>query len=197
MFTGLIEEIGEIADIKFSSDIRKIYIKTERDFLNNIKLGDSIAIDGVCLTVESVKDNLISFSALKSTIKKSIIQFYKKGSKVNLEKALTLNKQIGGHIVNGHVDTIGRIVKLINYKDSMVIEINIDSKYGKYLIENDSIAVNGISLTIKNVYGNTFSINIIPETIKRTNLNNIKHGDNVNIEISHLTKSVYEFVKRG
>ncbi len=104
---------------------------------------------------------------------------------------------LGGHIVNGHVDTVGEVIKEINTGKKITLTINIVSGFGKYLINNDSITVNGVSLTVKSVYGNNFSIEIIPETVKKTNLIKLRTGSKVNVEINHITKAIYEFTKRG
>lgn len=196
MFTGLIESTGIINSIDIRNGAYKISVKMDSDFTKDIKIGDSIAIDGVCLTAETLGD-IIEFTAIKSTAMKSIIRFYKRGDSVNLEKSLTLNKYVGGHIVNGHVDEAGEVKKFIRKSDAYIIEILISSSNGKYLVGNDSIALNGISLTVKAVYGNAFTVEIIPETARKTNISHLRNGNKVNVEINHFTKSLYEFTKRG
>ena len=196
MFTGLVEALGKIKAIDIKNRAYSIMIDLSA-LTADISVGDSIAIDGLCLTVEEInKDNGV-FTAIESTVKKSIIGMYKREQIVNLETSLTLNKYIGGHIVNGHIDDKGLIRKMQFTGKTLSIEILISSGIGKYLIENDSIAVNGVSLTVKKVYGNAFVVEIIPETKDRTNLNLLKIGDRVNVEINHFTKSIYEFTKRG
>ena len=196
MFTGLIESTGTIHSIKTQSGSYSIAVKMDSEFCSDIAIGDSVSIDGVCLTAETEGD-IIEFTAIKSTAMKSIIRYYKKGDSVNLEKSLTLNKYIGGHIVNGHIDETGEIRKFIKKNNAYAIEVLIGSSNGKYLVSNDSIAVNGISLTVKAVYGNAFTIEIIPETAKMTNIVHLRSGSKVNVEINHFTKSIYEFTKRG
>lgn len=196
MFTGLIESTGTIQSMKTQSGSYSIAVKMDSEFSSDIAIGDSVSIDGVCLTAETEGD-IIEFTAIKSTAMKSIIRYYKKGDSVNLEKSLTLNKYIGGHIVNGHIDETGEIRKFIKKNNAYTIEVLIGSSNGKYLVSNDSIAVNGISLTVKAVYGNAFTIEIIPETAKMTNIVHLRSGSKVNVEINHFTKSIYEFTKRG
>ncbi len=197
MFTGIINASGVLKDTMSRGSNKLLVIETNNDFNNDIQIGDSISIDGVCLTVEKIDNNRMHLTSIDTTVKKSIIHFYKKQAEINLEKSITLKTYLGGHIVNGHVDTIGEVIKEINTGKKITLTINIVSSFGKYLINNDSIAVNGVSLTIKSVYGNNFSIEIIPETIKRTNLIKLRSGSKVNVEINHITKAIYEFTKRG
>ena len=197
MFTGIINASGILKDTMSKGSNKLLIIETNNDFNNDIQIGDSISIDGVCLTVEKIDNNKMHLTSIDTTVKKSIIHFYRKQAGINLEKSITMKTYLGGHIVNGHVDTIGEVIKEINTGRKITLTINIVSSFGKYLINNDSIAVNGVSLTIKSVYGNNFSIEIIPETIKRTNLIKLRSGSKVNVEINHITKAIYEFTKRG
>lgn len=196
MFTGLIETTGIIKDVSTARGAKRIAIGMNDEFARDIKIGDSIAIDGACLTAENT-GSVIEFTAIKSTVNRSIIRYYRKNDIVNMEKSLTMQKYIGGHIVNGHVDDTGEIRKFVKKPDAYIIEILIGSGNGKYLVENDSIAVNGISLTVKSVYGNAFTVEIIPQTAKMTNIGHLSSGSRVNVEINHFTKSIYEFTKRG
>lgn len=196
MFTGLIEETGIIEYIKRVSEDYAVTVSTEKDFINDIKNGDSVSIDGVCLTVEKREGLFISFYALFESAQRSIIKYYKKGDVVNLERSLKFGDRIGGHPVYGHVDTVGDAKRVTKpNKNKMEIMIEVGSRYGKFLVENDSIAVNGVSLTIKSVFDNIFVVDIIPETLRRTNLIGIKAGHRVNIEINQMTKDVYKFLK--
>ena len=195
MFTGLVEETGIIRSIDYRNANTRICIEMPEDFISDIKTGDSIAIDGLCLTAEMIEDSAATFTALSSTVSRSIIKFYKKGGSVNLEKAVKSSTRLGGHIVDGHVDEMAKVRKFMRSRGSVKIEIALSSRYGKYLVENDSIAVNGVSLTIKEVFGNNFTVEIIPETISLTNIDNIKVNDYVNVEINHISKSVYQYIK--
>ncbi|MGE3062733.1 MAG: riboflavin synthase [bacterium] len=196
MFTGLIEEQGKIAGIMRMSGGIEISVKTDTGFISGVSIGDSVSIDGCCLTCEEKSADSFKVRALFSSVQKTIIKEYVKNSVVNLERAMRSDSRYGGHFVSGHVDTTGSIVSSVKGMQEMNLRIEVPGKYGKYLIENDSIAVNGISLTIKSVFGNEFTLDIIPETIKKTNLFILRAGDNVNVEINHITKSVYEFINR-
>ncbi len=196
MFTGLIEEKGIMEDIKRVSGDYAIIISTGKDFINDIKNGDSISVDGVCLTVEKIEGLFITFYALFESAQRSIIKYYKNRDVVNLERSLKFGDRIGGHLVYGHVDTVGDVKRVTKpNKNKMEIMIELVSRYGKFLVENDSIAVNGVSLTIKSVFDNIFVLDIIPETLSRTNFTGIKAGDKVNIEINQITKNTYQFLK--
>lgn len=196
MFTGIIEAKGLIEHIRRKGNSMNLSVKCGNEFNADIKTGDSIAIDGMCLTVEKIQADKLYFTALDTSAKKTILQYYRHGTEVNLEKALTLSSRMGGHSVNGHVDTIGEIIKAARHSERLSVEILIDAKNAKYLVENDSIAVNGISLTVKSVTGQRFLLDIIPQTVSMTNLSRIKPGMKVNIEINSSTKSIYEFTKR-
>lgn len=195
MFTGLVEETGIVRSIDYRNANTRISIGMSEDFISDIKRGDSIAIDGLCLTAEMIEESAVTFTALSSTVSRSIIKSYRKGIRVNLEKAVKPSTRLGGHIVDGHVDETAKVRKFIHSRGSVKIEIALSSGYGKYLVENDSIAVNGVSLTIKEVFGNNFTVEIIPETISLTNIDNIKVNDYVNVEINHISKSVYQYIK--
>ncbi|MDY6786714.1 MAG: riboflavin synthase [candidate division WOR-3 bacterium] len=195
MFTGLVEETGIVRSIDYRNANTRISIGMSEDFISDIKRGDSIAIDGLCLTAEMIEESAVTFTALSSTVSRSIIKSYRKGIRVNLEKAVKPSTRLGGHIVDGHVDETAKVRKFIHSHGSVKIEIALSSGYGKYLVENDSIAVNGVSLTIKEVFGNNFTVEIIPETISLTNIDNIKVNDYVNVEINHISKSVYQYIK--
>lgn len=195
MFTGLVEETGIIKSIKYRNSNALICIEMPEEFISDIKRGDSVAIDGLCLTAEIIEGNTATFTALSSTVSRSIIKFYRKGGSVNLEKAVQPSARLGGHIVDGHVDEMAKVKKFMRSRGSVKIEIALSSGYGKYLVENDSIAVNGVSLTIKEVFGNNFTVEIIPETISLTNIDNLKINDYVNVEVNHISKSVYQYIK--
>ncbi|HAF07617.1 TPA: riboflavin synthase [candidate division WOR-3] len=196
MFTGIVKETGKIYEIRKKSDDYILTLEVSKSFLEDVKEGDSISVDGVCLTVERVWESFLRFYALSQSAEKSIIRFYKKNKEVNLEKSMRVDDRFGGHIVLGHVDTTGYVKKIIKpNRNKVEIEIDVGSKFSKFLVENDSISVNGISLTIKNVFENSFILDIIPETLKITNLKNLNVGERVNIEINQITKNIYKFLK--
>lgn len=184
MFTGIVEELGKIQRI--TSDKVTVECKT---VLDSTKLGDSIAVNGVCLTVTDLTSN--SFTADISSETLRIIAPLKSGDFVNLERALVANGRFGGHIVSGHIDGKGKFVSI--NKDNE-ISLELPSEIIKYVVKKGSIAINGISLTIAEINNNTIDLAIIPHTLKNTNLKFLKSGDFVNIETDILAKYVEKFL---
>ncbi|WP_424244335.1 riboflavin synthase [Elusimicrobium posterum] len=181
MFTGLIEDIGVVQHLGGA----KIIISTK---LDDIKNGDSIAVNGVCLTVTEIAAGDLSFDYSPQTDKNTILSNLKKGDKVNLERALKLTSRLGGHIVSGHVDCVSKITAVTKLDNFYKISVEIDKNYGKYIADKGSVTVNGISLTVAEINGNIFDLYIIPETYKNTTLSLLKSGDSVNIETDILAK---------
>lgn len=177
MFTGIIEEIGLIK----SFDGKKLVVECSK-VLENTKIGDSIAIDGCCQTVVSMTENTFQANVSSETLK--ITKGFRQGEKVNLERALTPSARMGGHIVQGHVDSVGI------YLGNMEFEV----KDSRYIIYKGSITVNGISLTVSKLDGNIFGVSIIPHTLEFTNLKNLRIGDKVNIETDILGRYVEKFL---
>ena len=196
MFTGLIEKLCVINSVSKTQSGYDIFVGADKEFVSTIKKGDSISIDGCCLTCEETEKDSFKVHALKESADKTIIQYYRKSSKVNVERAMRADGRFGGHFVSGHVDCAGRVEHIRKKSHKTDLRISLPGKIGKYLVENDSISVNGISLTIKSVYGNEFTLDIIPETKRATSIDELKISDFVNIEINHITKSIYEFSSR-
>lgn len=186
MFTGIIEEIGKIKMIQ-RGDITKIAIECEK-VLDGTAIGDSIAVNGVCLTVTNVGKNLFTADLMRETLKSSNLGDLKIGSMVNLERALSISGRLNGHIVTGHVDTVGTIVDKNRIMNSNVFKIKIDERYSKYVVSKGSIAVDGISLTVVEALASYFTISVIPHTELNTTLNFKRIGDSVNIEVDILSK---------
>ena len=193
MFTGLIEEIGQIESLQKKSDGMLLYVKAKK-ILEDAKLGDSIAVNGVCLTVVDIKNDKVAFELSNETINRSNFRYAKIGDYVNLERALKASDRLGGHIVQGHVDTTGKIVEMKNLGSHTELLLQIPHEYKSLLIEKGSIAVNGISLTINYVLNDKISINIIPHTLENTNLKHKKVGDLVNLEFDILGKYILKFI---
>lgn len=194
MFTGIIEEIGMVKKIKKSNDGLRLYIEC-KNILNDSNLGDSIAVNGVCLTVDEKEKNIFICDVMNESLKASNLKFLKMGMKVNLERAMNLNKRFGGHIVTGHIDKIGRLESI--KKDGLSVELEISYKdidYKKYLIKKGSITLNGVSLTLNNISDFIFSVNIIPHTFNNTNLSNISVGDFLNLEFDVLAKYIENLI---
>jgi len=181
MFTGIIEDIGKVK--KFSDS--KLTIETS---LDDIKTGDSIAVNGACLTVTSIEGKFLSFDYSPTTADITNISILKKDSPVNLERALKLNSRMGGHIVSGHIDTTAQITDIKNSGRFYIISFDSNDLIRKYAVSKGFIAIDGISLTISEINANSFSVAMIPETFKRTVFNSRKIKDTVNIEIDVLAK---------
>jgi riboflavin synthase len=195
MFTGIIENIGKITLIEEVND--NYVIKIEVINLSmNISNGDSVAINGACLTVTNVEENIFSFDLSPETMKLTSFKSLIKNDLVNIEFPLTLNKFISGHITTGHIDTIGVIEKLLKNADSWFIQIKIDKMYLKYMVHKGSICIDGISLTINQIQGNIIDLMVIPHTYQNTIIKNYSLGDSVNIEVDYIAKHL-EKLKNG
>ena len=193
MFTGLIEEVGQIDSLQKKSDGMLLYVKAKK-ILEDAKLGDSIAVNGVCLTVVDIKNDKVAFELSNETINRSNFRYAKIGNYVNLERALKASDRLGGHIVQGHVDTTGKIVEMKNLGSHTELLLQIPHEYKSLVIEKGSIAVDGISLTINYVLNDKISINIIPHTLENTNLKYKKAGDLVNLEFDIFGKYILKFI---
>ncbi len=196
MFTGIIEEIGSVKSIERGSISARIEIKAKK-VLEGTKIGDSIAVNGVCLTV--VKMGLESFTAdvMAETLDKTNLGYLKSGEAVNLERALRLGDRLGGHLVSGHVDGIGSILKLEKKEISTIVFIKAPDAVMRYVIKKGSIAVDGTSLTVVDAYSNTFSVSLIPHTLNETVLGRKRPGDLVNLECDIIGKYVDKLLNKG
>ncbi len=197
MFTGIIIELGKVYDfIKLPSGGQLKVLS--KNIIKETSLGDSISVNGVCLTVNEIDSTkeLISFDVSYETLQKTTLGELKKGDPVNLEPALTLNTRLGGHIVSGHVEGIGIIKRIENKGDYQQIEIEAPEDILKYCIKKGSIAIDGISLTIVDIFPSTFTVVIIPHTAKMTTIGAKKIGDKVNLESDIIAKYVEKFVKQ-
>ena len=187
MFTGLIEKITKVKNISFDSLGAKIFFETD---FENVKIGDSIAINGVCLTITSITNNLFSADIMIETLNHTNLKHLKAGDEINLERAMKLSDRLDGHIVSGHIDCIATTKSIINEGFSKKITFLCDTNL---IIKKGSIAINGTSLTVSNVEENCFEVSLIPETLKNTNLKNLKIGDFVNIEYDLFAKYIQKF----
>ena len=192
MFNGIIFNKGILNRISKRSKGINIFIKSDIR-LTNKDIGISVACDGVCLTLISVKKNTLEFYLSNETIMRSSFKYLKKGDLLNLELPLEYGDKISGHICQGHVDTIGKILSLKKIDKSYLLDFEISLKERKNIIEKASICINGVSLTISKITKKGFQIWIIPHTLKLTNLSKLKKGSIVNIEIDILSKYVKKF----
>jgi len=189
MFTGIVEETGVIQSIS-ESNIKVRCVKV----LENTKMGDSIAVNGVCLTVSGLAANDFSADISPETFNITALGKLKPGSSVNLERALAVNGRLGGHIVTGHIDGTGKIKNIRPNKDFYDLEIELNKECAKYVVRKGSVAINGTSLTIAEIDGLYIRIAIIPHTFENTSLKHLKNGDFVNIETDILAKYVEKFL---
>ena len=194
MFTGIIEEIGRIERITRSGSQNSLTISCH-DILADMKPGDSIAVNGICLTVHSYDANGFTADVMPVTFQKSGLQNCRIGEQVNLERALQLQSRIGGHLVSGHIDGVGRIISVQNLENAVLFRIAIDQKQRKYLIPEGSICLDGISLTIAELGKDFCVVSLIPETMKNTILPYKKPGDLLNIETDMIGKYLYNFLQ--
>lgn len=194
MFTGIIEDIGDIKSIKHEGDSAVLVIHSSK-IMDDVKLGDSIAVNGVCLTARSISGNEFTADVMAETLRRSSLGTLKPGSKVNLERAMQLGGRFGGHIVSGHIDGTGTIVTMKREANAVWVEISADSKILKLIIEKGSIAIDGISLTVAYVDDKVFKVSVIPHTASETTLLMKKVGDIVNLENDTIGKYVEKLLQ--
>jgi len=191
MFNGIIRNTGVIKNIERFSNSMIISVKTNLKVKKNI-MGSSISCDGVCLTLTSKKNKLLTFYLSNESIKRSNFSKIKIGKIVNMEKSLNHGDNISGHYTQGHVDTVGKILNIKIVDKTWIIQIKIPKQFNKYIVEKASIHINGVSLTISKKKIKYFEINIIPHTLKLTNLKSLKARDLVNIEFDIFGKYLHE-----
>jgi riboflavin synthase len=195
MFTGIVEEIGEVVEVKDAGDFRAIHVRGKSVF-DDLKLGSSIAVNGVCLTVRSIATNVFTAEMSRETLDRTSLGNLAGGSIVNLERPMRAESRFGGHIVQGHVDGIGWIRKFDREGDAWNLKIEYPAAGARYIVEKGSVAVDGISLTVASLQGSSvFSVAIIPHTFENTNLKVTKPGDPVNLEFDVIAKYVETLIK--
>jgi len=196
MFTGIIQGLGTVRSMTRKGQDALMGVETAIP-LNDLKQGDSIAVNGVCLTITSISGQIFSADVSAETLARTNLQFVKAGERVNLEKALRLTDFLGGHIVLGHIDGPGKIIERTPKSGSVVLAVTVEEGLGRYIVEKGSIAVDGISLTVNRYAKDRFYVNIIPHTIENTTLSFKKAGDPVNIETDILGKYVEKLLQPG
>lgn len=192
MFNGIIFNQGTVKKISKRKKGINLFLKSNIK-LNNQDLGISVSCDGVCLTLTSIKNNLMEFYLSNETIKRSKFKNSKIGDKINLELPLKYGQKVSGHICQGHVDTVGTINNIIKEDKSLIYDFKINNNFKKYLVEKASILINGVSLTISKITKFGFQAWVIPHTLKLTNLCKVRKGDLVNIEVDVLSKYVKKY----
>ena len=186
MFTGIIEQTGEILAVNAAATAKKFKIKYPSS--GSLEVGESINLNGACQTVIQISDSSFWVEAMQETLKRSNLNQLQVGDEVNLERSLKVSDRISGHLVTGHVDTTGLIAGIETFPDSRVLRISFPSEFKKFVAPKGSIAINGISLTIIESEQNYFTVGLIPYTWQKTNLNKLKIGAQVNLEFDLIAK---------
>ena len=194
MFTGIIQSIGLIKKIESLKKDARITVAYKANKMGASNLGDSISINGVCLTIQKKQNNQFIFHVSEETLKRTI-SFTEK-SLVNLESAVLYNGKVGGHFVTGHIDGIAKINSIKTNSQCWILEIKPPKKLLKFIAEKGSVAINGVSLTVNSIKNDTFKVNIIPFTLKETNLGNLTKGSEVNIEVDLIARYLENILKR-
>lgn len=194
MFTGIIQSIGVIKKIESLKKDVQISIVYDPKKINDINLGDSISVNGICLTVQKKQKNQFIFHVSQETLNRTIA--FKENAMVNLESSLLYNGKVGGHFVTGHIDGIGKISEIKINSQCWIIEIKPPKKLLKFIAEKGSVSINGVSLTVNSVKDDKFKVNIIPFTLKETNLGALVKGSEINIEIDLIARYLENIIKR-
>lgn len=190
MFTGIIEELGTVEAIDRLDDAVRLTIRSSV-VLEGTGLGDSIAVNGCCLTVVTMTDDLWTADVMQESLDKTSVGDLQVGDVVNLERAVTADKRLGGHIVQGHVDGVGQVVSRTPSEHWEVVELQAPAGMGRYLVDKGSITIDGVSLTVVEARADdTFTVSLIPETLARTTMGRRQPGDRVNLEADVLAKHV-------
>jgi len=187
MFTGIVEETGRVKKITQQAGLTRLEVSA-RQVLSDTKIGDSIAVNGVCLTAVAITNNALSFDIMLATLKNTNLGLLRLGQLVNLERSLKLGERVSGHFVCGHIDCLGLVRSRILRQGSAELKIAVEPAFMRYCLPKGSVAVDGISLTIAAIKGNVFTVGIIPHTLKSTALSFTKPSDKLNLEFDILAK---------
>ena len=188
MFTGIIQSVGKVAALNEKGGDKVLDVQTGSMSLDDVDLGDSIAVNGVCLTVIAMDGNTFSADVSSETLRHTTLGGLAIGSLVNLEKAITANTRLGGHFVSGHVDGVASIIERREDARSVFFRVSVPDHLAKYIAKKGSVCVNGISLTVNDVAGNEFDLNIVPHTLDVTTMNDFQLGTKVNIEVDIIAR---------
>lgn len=194
MFTGIVEEFGTVQAIEDQGDAIRLTIAAQVT-LGDAGLGDSIAVNGCCLTVAERTDDTWTADVMAESLARTSLGGLAVGDRVNLERAVTAEKRLGGHIVQGHVDAVGEVVGRTPSEHWEIVEIAMPAELGRYLVDKGSITVDGTSLTVVEAHDTTFTVSLIPETLARTTLGFRAPGDRVNLEVDVIAKHVEKLVR--
>lgn len=194
MFTGIIEQIGIVAALIRGSQSAKLAISASK-ILEDSKVGDSISVNGVCLTATHIRRNFVEFDLAFETLKNTTLGELKIGDQVNLEKALLISGRLGGHLVTGHIDGVGEIKNKVSSGEGFDLYLSIPSEILRYLVPKGSIAINGVGLTVTDFRDGLLRVSIVPHTAKTTTFGECRVGDKINIEVDLLSKYIEKHLK--
>jgi riboflavin synthase len=189
MFTGIIEEVGSILDVTGVGSGSRLRIAAST-VLSDVSLGDSIAVNGVCLTVTSFKSDQFTADVVPETMRRTNLHQLRAGSAVNLERAMSIGRRFGGHIVSGHIDGVGEVTNIKKEDNAHILTIRIPDALSRYIVQKGSVALNGISLTVMNVVDNQFEVSLIPHTRGVTTAETFQVGSQINVECDIIGKYV-------
>jgi len=193
MFTGIINHIGRFKGFRLGK--KELAVETI-SLASKLEIGDSLAVNGVCLSVIKKEKNTLFFNLSEETLKKTNLSSLHSGEMLNIELPLTLDSLLSGHLVTGHIDSTEKVLKISRKKDGKTLTISLPSELSQYFIYKGSIALNGVSLTISEITASSFCVDLIPITIKNSNLGTLKKGDKVNIECDIIGKYMYNFINK-
>ncbi|CAA9388693.1 MAG: Riboflavin synthase eubacterial/eukaryotic [uncultured Nocardioides sp.] len=196
MFTGIVEELGTVAAVTDQGDAIRLTVAAET-VLDGTALGDSISVNGCCLTVAEMGEGTWTADVMQETLDKTSLAGVQPGDRVNLERAVTLDRRLGGHIVQGHVDGVGQVLSRRPSEHWEVVEISLPGDLARYLVDKGSITVDGVSLTVVEAGPESFTVSLIPETLTRTTLGTRHPGDRVNLEADVIAKHVEKLLAAG
>ena len=192
MFTGIAEGIGEVSKLKKSDEIIQLEV-THNLNLDDLIVNDSISVSGICLTVVNASNDSFQVEMVPETLSRTTAKYWEIGTKLNLERAMLQTTRMGGHFLQGHVDAVIKILKIVEYENSAIFTLEIDDSLIRYIVEKGYVGIDGLSLTVAKKYSSLIDIAVIPHTLSITNFNSKKEKDNVNLEIDMIAKYVENF----
>ena len=192
MFTGIAEGIGEVSNLEKKDDIIRLEVVHSLN-LDDLDVNDSISLSGICLTVVQVSENRFQVEMVPETISRTTAKYWEIGSKLNLERAMLQTTRMGGHFLQGHVDAVIRILKIVEYENSALFTLEIEDSLIKYIVEKGYVGIDGLSLTVAKKHSDCFDIALIPHTLSITNFSGKNENDNVNLEVDMIAKYVENF----
>lgn len=196
MFSGIVQEKAIINTLVEGNEHLTITIDCSKNFTKEQKIGDSVSVDGVCLTVTKKTNDSLTFDAVKETLNRTIIKNYVEGSCVNIESSLSYGGSVGGHLMSGHIHLKGQVKEVLIIGDSKDIVVDTSPEWSKYLFEKGYIGINGCSITIGKVNDTRFQVHLIPETLKTTNLDSLVFGNEINLELDQSTIAIVDTTER-